>query len=132
MAAGLLADLVLLAHLGFIAFAMFGALCALRWAWAPFVHLPALAWAATIELVAGTCPLTPLENSLRRAAGESGYSGSFVEHYLVPIVYPPGLTPRAQAWLAAGLLLLNGLLYGYVLVRHRTRGQPRRPDEHPR
>jgi hypothetical protein len=124
MPAGLLADLVLVAHLAFIAFAMFGALCALRWAWAPVAHLPALAWAAYIELASGVCPLTPLENSLRRAAGESAYSSSFIEHYVVPIVYPPGLTPRAQLWLAAGLLLLNGLLYAYVL---RRRGGFRAP-----
>ena len=117
---GLLADLVLIAHLGFIAFAMFGALCVLRWAWAPFVHLPALGWAAYLELSSGTCPLTPLENSLRQAAGESSYSSSFIEHYLVPLVYPPGLTTGAQVWLAAGLLLLNGMLYGYVLARRRA------------
>jgi hypothetical protein len=126
---GLLADLVLIAHLGFIVFAMFGALCTLRWTWAPFVHLPALGWAAYIEISSGVCPLTPLENSLRRGAGESSYTSSFIEHYLVPLVYPPGLTTGAQMWLAAGLLLLNGLLYGAVLARRRAllrSGRPRR------
>ncbi len=120
MQAGLLADLVLFAHLGFIAFAMFGALCALRSVWALFLHLPALAWAAYIELSSGVCPLTPLENSLRQSAGESGYSSSFIEHYLVPLIYPPGLTAGAQVWLAIGLVILNGLLYGYVLARRRA------------
>ncbi len=120
MPASLLADLILVGHLGIIAFAVFGALCALRWGWAPLVHLPVLAWAAYIELSAGICPLTPLENSLRRAAGESGYSSSFIEHYLVPLVYPPGLTSGAQLWLAASLLLLNGLFYGYVIARRRA------------
>ncbi len=124
---GLLADLVLIAHLGFIAFAMFGALFTLWWAWAPFVHLPALGWAAYIELSSGVCPLTPLENSLRQGAGESSYSSSFIEHYLVPLVYPPGLTTGAQVWLAAGLLLLNGLLYGYVLARRRALHRSGRP-----
>jgi len=119
--AGLLADLVVVAHAAFIAFALLGALCALRFAWAPLVHLPALAWAATVDLTSGVCPLTPLENALRRSAGEAGYGTSFVEHYVVPLVYPPGLTPRAQTWLAAGLLLLNALLYGLVVARRRAR-----------
>ncbi len=126
MPASLLADLVLVAHLAVIAFALLGALAALRWKWAPLLHLPTLAWAAYIEATAGICPLTPLENALRRAAGETGYAGSFVEHYLTPIVYPPGLSSRAQLWLAAGLLLLNALLYGYVLARRRRR--PGRDD----
>jgi hypothetical protein len=120
MLASLLADLVLIVHIGLIAFAVFGALWTLRWSWAPLVHLPALAWAAYIEISAGICPLTPLENSLRRAAGESGYSSSFIEHYLVPLVYPRGLTSAAQLLLAASLLLLNGLLYGYVVARRRA------------
>ena len=120
MPASLLADLILVGHLGIIAFAVFGALWALRWGWAPLVHLPVLAWAAYIEISAGICPLTPLENSLRQAAGESGYSGSFIEHYLVPLVYPPGLTSGAQLWLAASLLLLNGLFYAYVVARRRA------------
>jgi hypothetical protein len=79
-----------------------------------------LAWAAYIEISAGICPLTPLENSLRQVAGESGYSGSFIEHYLVPLVYPPGLTSSAQLWLAISLLLLNGLFYAYVIARRRA------------
>ena len=120
MPASLLADLVLVGHLGFIAFAVFGAFWALRWSWSPLVHLPALAWAAYVEFSAGVCALTPLENSLRQAAGESGYSSSFIEHYLVPLIYPPGLTSSAQLWLAASLLLLNGLFYGYVVARRRA------------
>lgn len=123
MPAGLLADVVLVAHLVFIAFAMFGALCALRWRRAPLAHLPALAWAAYIEFSGGVCPLTPLENALRRAAGESGYSDSFIEHYLAPLIYPPGLSSRSQVWLAAGLVVLNVLLYAYVLSR-----RPRPPE----
>ena len=126
MPASFLADLILVGHLGIIAFAVFGALWALRWGWAPLVHLPVLAWAAYIELSAGICPLTPLENSLRQAAGESGYSSSFIEHYLVPLVYPPGLTSGAQLWLAVSLLLLNGLFYGYVVARRRALRVPGR------
>jgi len=121
MPTSLLADLVLVGHLAFVAFALFGALAALRWSWAPLLHLPTVAWSAYIELSAGICPLTSLENALRRAAGEAGHPGSFVQHYLLPIVYPPGLGPRAQLWLAAGLLLLNALLYSYAFARRRTR-----------
>lgn len=117
MLAALLADLVLVAHLAFIAFALLGALLALRFAWAPWLHLPALAWAVWIEVTSGVCPLTPLEVALRRAAGDAGYTGSFVGHYLVPVIYPPGLTPGAQLWLGAGLLALNAGLYALVVVR---------------
>jgi len=124
----LLADLVLVAHLGFIAFTLLGAVCALRWTCAPVAHLPALAWAAYIELSAGICPLTPLENALRRAGGGAGYSSSFVEHYLVPLIYPSGLTARVQIGLAAGLLALNGLLYAYVLARRGTLRALRHPS----
>ena len=120
MRTDLLADLVLVTHLCFIVFAMFGALCALRWAWTPFVHLPALGWAAYIELTSGVCPLTPLENSLRQTAEKLSDSGSFIEHYLVPLIYPPGLTTGSQIWLTAGLLLLNGVLYASVLARRRA------------
>jgi hypothetical protein len=121
MPSRLLADLVLLAHLAFILFAVFGALAALAWRWAPLVHLPALAWGAWIELTHGVCPLTPLEDSLRRAAGEAGLSGSFVDHYLAPIVYPPGISDQGQAALAAVLLVVNAVLYGLVAWR-RGRG----------
>jgi hypothetical protein len=117
----LLADLVLLLHLLFIVFAMLGALLVLRWRWAALLHLPMLAWGVAIELTGGICPLTPLENTLRRAAGEGGYSGSFLEHYLLPIVYPAGLTSDVQLGLGVGLLLLNVVLYGFVLLRLRRR-----------
>jgi hypothetical protein len=122
--AGLLADLVLVIHLGFIAFAVFGALLVMRWRRAALLHLPALAWAAWIELSSGICPLTPIENALRRSAGESGYAGSFIAHYLVPLIYPPGLASHEQLWLAAGLLAINLVLYGCVAMRHFSPGRP--------
>jgi hypothetical protein len=115
----LAADAVLVLHLCFIAFAACGALLVLwrgRIAW---LHLPALAWAAWIVASHGICPLTPLENALRRAAGEAGYAGGFIDHYLVPLIYPPGLTPEHQDWIAAGLVALNALLYGFALFRRR-------------
>jgi hypothetical protein len=115
----LLADLVLILHLAFILFVVFGGLLALVWRWAPVLHVPALVWGVAIELSHGICPLTPLEDSLRRSAGQAGLSGSFVDHYLTPIVYPPGLSDAAQLWLGAGLLIFNALLYGVVWRRRR-------------
>jgi hypothetical protein len=102
-----LADLVVALHFGFIAFAVVGALAVLRWPRLTWLHVPAAAWAVWIELSGGICPLTPLENALRARAGQSGYAGSFVEHYLVPLVYPAGLTPAIQLALGLGVLALN-------------------------
>ena len=116
-----LADLVLIAHLGFIVFAVLGGLLALHIRWMPFVHLPCVAWGVFVESTGRVCPLTPLENALRRAAGDAGYTGSFVERYLVPIVYPEALSATAQTWLAMGLFLANVAIYAVVLRRHRTR-----------
>jgi hypothetical protein len=124
---GLLADLVLILHGAFIAFALLGSLAFLRWRLAPLVHLPALAWGIAIELSGGTCPLTPLENALRRAAGDPGYEGGFIERYLGSLIYPAGLTPAAQALLAAGLLSVNVALYAWVLRRRRARS-PATPE----
>jgi hypothetical protein len=105
----LAADTVLVAHLLFILFVLFGGLLVLRWRWFAWLHLPTAAWGVVVELLHLQCPLTPLENSLRQAAGQAGYSAGFV--------YPTGLTPQVQWWLAALVLLLNGLIYGLVWLR---------------
>lgn len=116
----LMADAILLLHLGFIVFAIAGGLWALWWRWAPALHLPAAAWAVFVEATGRICPLTPLENSLRRAAGAADYSGSFVEHYLVPLIYPAALTSQLQIGLALLVLVANILVYGLVWRRRRT------------
>jgi Protein of Unknown function (DUF2784) len=116
-----LASLVLLLHALFVFFAIFGALTTLLWRYAPVLHLPALAWGVAVELTGRICPLTPLENSLRRAAGEAGYEGGFLEHSLVPTLYPAALTPRVQALLGVGLAAINLLLYAWVIWRMRRR-----------
>lgn len=116
------ADAVLVLHLAFIVFACGGALLVVRWPRVAWLHLPALAWAAWIVASHGICPLTPLENSLRSAAGQQGYAGGFIDHYLVPLVYPPGLTPQHQDWLALALVASNTLLYGWALFRNLRRG----------
>ncbi len=129
MTSRLLADLLVVVHLLFIVFAIFGGAFALRWPKAAWLHLPALAWAVWIELTGGICPLTPLENRLRAAGGEAGYVGSFVDHYLMPIIYPADLTRDWQWALAAALVAINAVIYDAVLrrasQRRRTRRLPR-------
>ena len=117
--AGALADLVLVLHLTFILYAIMGGLLALQFPRAPWLHLPMLAWAALTQFLGWICPLTPLENGLSRLAGRAAYGGSFIEHYLVPIVYPPGLTTEIQWALGAFLLAANAVIYTWVL-RTRT------------
>lgn len=115
-----LADAVFALHLGFIAFAVLGAFCVLsrpRLAW---LHVPAAIWAALIEFFGWICPLTPLENALLRRAGESGYDEGFVAHYLIPLIYPAGLTPRIQLALGLGVLGLNAALYAGIMLRARA------------
>jgi len=112
-----LADLVLVVHLAFILFVALGGLLTLRWRWTPAVHLPAALWGVFIELSGGICPLTPLENALRRGAGASGYTGGFIEHYLVPLIYPAALSHPIQLALAAAVVLLNLIVYGVVWWR---------------
>ncbi|MCC7116521.1 MAG: DUF2784 domain-containing protein [Burkholderiales bacterium] len=123
----LTADAIVAAHAAFIAYACLGGILAWRHpAWS-LAHLPAAAWAAWVEWTASICPLTPLENHWRRLAGEAGYDGGFVERYLIPLVYPPGLTPRVQAWLAAGLVALNVAIYAWAWVRWRARRESASP-----
>lgn len=117
---GALADAVVLLHLAFIAFAVLGGLLVLRWHRAAWLHLPALAWGAFIEFSGGTCPLTPLENTLRAAAGRAVYSQGFVERYIVPLIYPGELTRELQLVLGGGLVGINLAVYGLVLYRRRA------------
>ena len=115
------ADAVLLLHLGFIVFVMLGALLVMRWPWVIIAHVPAVAWGAFVEATGRICPLTPIENRLRREAGLSNYGDGFVEHYLTRILYPEGLTREAQYVLAGVVLVFNAALYGWLLYR-RHRG----------
>jgi hypothetical protein len=110
------ADGLVLIHLLFILFVLGGGLLVLRWHALAWVHLPAVFWGAVVEFFHLLCPLTPWENRLRRAAGESGYSGGFVEHYLIPLIYPSGLTAQLQLWLGALVVVLNVWVYLRLLV----------------
>ena len=117
----LAADGVLMLHLGFILFAVLGAALAARWRWLPYVHLPAAIWGVFVELSDRVCPLTYLENHFRLLAGQSGYTESFLEHYVLAIVYPAGLTREIQFALAGVVIVANLALYGRLLL-HRRRG----------
>ena len=92
----LAADAVALLHLAFVLFAVFGGLPVWRWPRLAWLHLPAVLWGGWIEFSGWTCPLTPLENLLRRAVGEAGYGGGYIDHYLWPPLYPAGLTREGQ------------------------------------
>jgi hypothetical protein len=124
MIARLAADAVVLLHAAFVAFVVLGGLFALRDVRAAYLHVPAAAWGAYAEWTASVCPLTPLENALRRRAGEAGYDGGFVEQYLIPLVYPAGLTAAHQRWIGAFVVALNVAVYALVawrLSRRRRR-----------
>ena len=112
-----LADLIVLVHLAFIAFVVLGGLLALHRSWLSLVHLPAAAWGVFIEVSGGACPLTPLENHLRALSRSTEYPGGFIEHYLLPVIYPAGLTRDVQIVLALLVLLSNLAVYGLV-ARH--------------
>ncbi|SDX09231.1 Protein of Unknown function [Pseudomonas syringae] len=114
------ADAVVVFHLVFILFVLFGGLLMLRKPRLALLHIPAIAWGTAVEFLHLYCPLTPLENALRSQAGEQGYDGGFVEHYLIPLIYPAGLTPDIQLWLGAVVVVINVAVYGVLLVRHRA------------
>ncbi|MFI5228880.1 MAG: DUF2784 domain-containing protein [Gemmatimonadales bacterium] len=114
------ADLVLLTHAAFVAFVVFGGLLALRWRRLAWVHIPVALYGAIIEFVGFVCPLTPLENTLRRRGGEMGYRGGFVDHYIVRLLYPAGLTRTIQLVLGALVLAINAAVY-FRWIRKRSR-----------
>lgn len=113
----LLADVVVLAHFAFILFVVLGGLLVLRWHKLAWLHLPVVAYGAAIEFFGWICPLTPLENALRRAAGATGYDSSFVERYIVTLIYPPGLTRELQLVLGVIVIIINVVIYTLVWRR---------------
>jgi hypothetical protein len=120
----LLADVVVAVHFGFVLFVIFGGLFALRWPKAAWIHVPVALWGAGIEFLSGICPLTPLENHLRRLGGEAGYSGGFVERYILPVLYPSGpagLSQDVQLVLGSFVVVINAVVYFAVWRRHRKK-----------
>ncbi|HEY0787117.1 MAG TPA: DUF2784 domain-containing protein [Thermoanaerobaculia bacterium] len=113
------ADLVALVHFFFILFVIFGGILVVRNPRFGWFHLPIAIWGTLIEFTSWSCPLTPLENELRRRGGDAGYSGGFIDHYIMPVIYPPGLTRGAQLAIGCAVLLVNGLVYWKVIQRVR-------------
>ena len=113
----LAANIVLIIHLGFVIYVVCGGFFILRWRWTLFLHLPAVIWAALLEFNSWICPLTPLEQWLRVAGGQRGYSGGFIEHYLLSLLYPDGLTPDIQTMLGVFVVIVNGAVYLFCVYR---------------
>jgi hypothetical protein len=111
------ADVVVVAHAGFVVFVVLGGFLALRWRRTLWLHLPAALWGMLIEVAGWTCPLTPLENELRQRGGQAGYTGGFVERYIVSILYPHELTRTTQILLGIFVLAINLLVYWHVFRR---------------
>ena len=114
-----LADLLVVLHLAFVMFVVAGGLLALRWPGVVWLHLPAAAWGAVVEITGWLCPLTPLENRLRERAGLDVYTGDFVGRYVVPVLYPEGLTRDVQLVLGVMVIALNAAIYAAV-IRKRS------------
>jgi hypothetical protein len=125
-----LADGLVVFHLAFVGFVIFGGFLAWKWRHVLYAHIPALAWGIWVEISGQICPLTALENHLRHLAGQAGYHGGFIRHYLLPILYPPGLTRPTQWVLATILLAINGIAYGGLWARrtHERAGGRRSPS----
>jgi hypothetical protein len=117
-----MANSVIWLHVAFVLFVGFGALLVFRWPKAAYFHVPTVFWGALIEFTGWVCPLTPLENWLRTAGGQSAYRGAFVDRYLMPILYPDGLTHETQITIGVALFGVNGLLY-LLLMRRRHRSR---------
>jgi hypothetical protein len=113
------AELIVAVHFAFVVFVVLGGLLALRWPRVAWIHLPAVIWGVLIEFTGWICPLTPLENRLRRAGGEAAYQGDFIAHYILPVLYPDGLTRTDQLMLGGVALAINVAVYACVIVRHR-------------
>ena len=116
----ILADAVVIVHLGFIVFVMAGGFLAFFFPKIVWVHLPCVVWGIVVELAGYVCPLTPLENYFRGMSGDGRYSGDFVMHYIEPLIYPEGLTREIQVVLAALVVLVNVCVYGLLVFRKRS------------
>ncbi len=114
-----MADVIVLLHFTFVVFVVLGGLLALRWPRIIWLHVPAVIWGALVEFTGWICPLTPLENRLRQAGGGASYEGDFIARYILPALYPDGLTRRDQLVLGGLAILVNIVIYTLVLLRYR-------------
>jgi len=118
----LAAGAVVLLHFAFVIFVVVGGLLAIRWPRVIWIHIPAAFWGVLIEVAGWVCPLTPLENYLREQGGAAGYQGDFIAHYIVPVLYPAGLTRDWQLVLGGFAFAVNAVVYGGVVLPRRRRG----------
>jgi hypothetical protein len=123
----LLADALVAMHLAFVIFVVAGGILVLRAPWVAWLHVPAALWGAAIALGGYICPLTPLENSLREAGGGTAYTTGFIEHYIVPVLYPVALTRSMQVAAGVAVLVVNGALYAIAFRSKLSSGSPSRP-----
>ncbi|MEN8257535.1 MAG: DUF2784 domain-containing protein [Thermodesulfobacteriota bacterium] len=114
-------DIVVLVHFLFIAFVVLGGLLVLRWPKLAYLHIPAALWGALVEIQGWICPLTPLEYHFRQAAGHGPYQSGFIDHYIVPLIYPPGLTRKGQILLGLLVVAVNVAIYGFLLLRKQRK-----------
>lgn len=115
----LAADFILLLHLAFIVFVLFGGLLVFKWRWLIWLHIPAAIWGALIVITGWICPLTPVENRLRQAAGGEAYSTSFIEHYLLPVIYPLNLNREIFIAMGIAVILINAVVYTVLYIKHK-------------
>ena len=118
---GLLADIVVIIHFGFVLFALFGGFAVYRWRKVLVFHLASVVWAVVVEVLGLICPLTPLENRFRRMAGQAGYETDFVGRYLMPVLYPEGITRETQILFGFTVLAINVLIYAFLWRRLRVK-----------
>ncbi len=121
MLSRILADTVLCIHFLFILFAIFGGLLVLYKKWAAWLHVPTVLWSAIVNLAGWTCPLTPLENFFRECAGEAGYAGGFIQHYIEPLVYPDFMPRKLELIAAFSIVFWNVLIYGCIAYYRRKK-----------
>ena len=117
MVYSLLADLLVVFHIVFILFVVLGGLFVFKWPRIGYLHIHAAVWGGLIEIQGWLCPLTPIENRLRQVAGTTSYKDSFIQHYLIPVIYPTELTREVQLFLGLSVLILNGIVYIWILLR---------------
>ena len=117
MVYSILSQLIVLLHFAFILFVIFGAFLVLRWHKIAWIHIPFALWGMGVEYFNIICPLTPWENHFRQLAGSTVYESGFIEHYIIPLMYPEVLSRNLQFILGSIVLIINGLIYGIVICR---------------
>ncbi len=116
---GVLADFVVIVHFSFVLFVICGGLLVFKWRWVMWVHLPAVLWGALVEFNGWICPLTPLEVWLRVAGGGSAYETGFIDHYVVPLLYPVHLNREWQILIGMAVIIINFTIYSALFLKNR-------------